>query len=430
MSGKKKTTEKRKDSKGRLLRTGEGERKDGTYCYRYTDKSHKRHSIYAPTLEELRRKVDELNACLTFGMEDCTTMEELRLREAELLVSAALGIDLTKGNITVSELVARYINQKRNVRYTTKSGYWFVQSVLKKYEFGNKTIRTVKVSDAKNWLINLFDDGYSWNTIATIRGVIRPAFQMVFTEEIIRRNPFDFRLDFLPNNTRKRVALTEKQQKQFLDFVAADACYRKHWDEFVVLLGTGMRVSEFCGLTMSDLDFENRRIRVDHQLVWTRTCKRYIEKTKTEAGCRYIPMSDEVYRSLYNILANRPKPRKEWIIDGYTGFILLDQNGNPKVALHIEHVVQRIWERYNEEHVIPLPKITPHVFRHTFCTNMANAGMDLKSLQYLMGHSDVSVTLNVYTHTEYGKAEEAMSRICNFTDVSLPKTTKTLRKLG
>ena len=80
MSGKKKTTEKRKDSKGRLLRTGEGERKDGTYCYRYTDKSHKRHSIYAPTLEELRRKVDELNACLTFGMEDCTTMEELRLR--------------------------------------------------------------------------------------------------------------------------------------------------------------------------------------------------------------------------------------------------------------------------------------------------------------------------------------------------------------
>lgn len=120
MPEKKNKNTKRKDSKGRVLRTGEGQCKDGVCKYRYTDKNHK-----AMTLEDLRRKVDELNACLTFGMEDCTTMEELRLREAELLVSAGLGIDLTKGNITVSELMARYVNQKRNVRYTTKSGYWF-----------------------------------------------------------------------------------------------------------------------------------------------------------------------------------------------------------------------------------------------------------------------------------------------------------------
>lgn len=71
-------------------------------------------------------------------------------------------------------------------------------------------------------------------------------------------------------------------------------------------------------------------------------------------------------------------------------------------------------------HVIPLPKITPHVFRHTFCTNMANLGMDLKSLQYLMGHSDVSVTLNVYTHSSYEKAEESMARILSFSEVQLP----------
>ena len=116
------------------------------------------------------------------------------------------------------------------------------------------------------------------------------------------------------------------------------------------------------------------------------------------------------------------------MVDGYTGFLLLDQNGSPKVALHLEHVVTRIWEKYNEENIIPLPKITPHVFRHTFCTNLANAGMDLKSLQYLMGHSDVSVTLNVYTHTEYEKAQEAMSRICSFTDIQMPGKKK--RKLG
>ena len=80
------------------------------------------------------------------------------------------------------------------------------------------------------------------------------------------------------------------------------------------------------------------------------------------------------------------------MVDGRTGFIMLDKNGNPKVALHI----------------------TPHVFRHTFCTNYANSGMDIKNLQYLMGHSDAGVTLNVYTHASYAHASEQMAQIARF----------------
>lgn len=85
---------------------------------------------------------------------------------------------------------------------------------------------------------------------------MRPAFEMAVTDEILRRNPFSFRLDFIPNNTQKRVALTPKQQKALLDFVKQDPVYSHYWDEINVLLGTGMRISEFCGLTMADLDFE------------------------------------------------------------------------------------------------------------------------------------------------------------------------------
>ena len=66
----------------------------------------------------------------------------------------------------------------------------------------------------------------------------------------------------------------------------------------------------------------------------------------------------------------------------------------------------------------PLPHITPHVFRHTFCTNMANAGMDVKTLQYIMGHSDVGVTLNVYTHANYDRAAEQMTKIVSFKTAS------------
>ena len=114
-----------------------------------------------------------------------------------------------------------------------------------------------------------------------------------------------------------------------MGFIRRDKTYAKYYDEFVVLLGTGMRVSEFCGLTKRDLDFENRRIRVDHQLVRERGGKYYVEKTKTECGCRYIPMTEEVYQSLNNILAHRKKVKTEIIVDGYSSFLLLDKDDKP-----------------------------------------------------------------------------------------------------
>ena len=112
-------------------------------------------------------------------------------------------------------------------------------------------------------------------------------------------------------NTQKRVALSPKQQEQFLEFTRNDKHFCRYLDEIKILLGTGMRISELCGLTIADLDFDRRRIRVDHQLVRTQDGKRYIEKTKTECGCRYIPMSDEVYESFYNILSNRKKQKRK-----------------------------------------------------------------------------------------------------------------------
>lgn len=176
-----------------------------------------------------------------------------------------------------------------------------------------------------------------------------------------------------------------------------------------------MRVSEFCGLTKGDLDFGNRRIRVDHQLVRERGGKYYVEKTKTECGCRFIPMTEEVYQGLKNILAHRKQLKTEMIVDGYSGFIMLDKNGNPKVALHIENEMRWAMKKYKKLHPdSPLPHITPHVFRHTFCTNYANDGMDIKNLQYLMGHSDAGVTLNVYTHASYAHAAEQMAEISQF----------------
>ena len=384
-------SEKRKDHKGRLLRTGESQRKDLTYQYRYTDVTGKRRTVYASDLQELRKKEKAIQK----DVED--------------------GINYCEGNVTVIELLERYIALKQGVRHATKVGYNFVLNIAKKESFCYRTINTIRTSDAKLWLMKLQKDGRGYSTITSIRGVVKPAFQMACDEDIIRKNPFDFPLaGVVVNDSKKRIALSREQQEIFMNFVKGDDHYCRYYDEFNVLLGTGMRVSEFCGLTISDLDFENRRIFVEKQLLKEKGGVYHVEKTKTESGVRYIPMSDEVCQSLKNILARRQKPKKEMLIDGYAGFLLLDKNGNPKVGLHLDHHMQWTMKKYRRTQQIPLPTITPHVLRHTFCTNMANAGMDLKSLQYLMGHSDAGVTMNVYTHASYDHAEKSMQKILQF----------------
>lgn len=83
------------------------------------------------------------------------------------------------------------------------------------------------------------------------------------------------------------------------------------------------------------------------------------------------------------------------------------------VALHWEKYLEHIIEKYNKIYRIQMPKVTPHVCRHTFCSNMAKSGMNPKSLQYIMGHSDISVTLNTYTHVNFEDTKEELRRVVN-----------------
>ena len=114
---------------------------------------------------------------------------------------------------------------------------------------------------------------------------------------------------------------------------------------------------------------------------------------------------------LIRILANRVAPKIEPMVDGYAGFLFLDKNDKPMVALHWEKYLEHIIEKYNKIYRIQMPKVTPHVCRHTFCSNMAKSGMNPKTLQYIMGHSDISVTLNVYTHVQFDDAQAELLRV-------------------
>lgn len=279
-------------------------------------------------------------------------------------------MNYASGNVTVAERLERYITLKQGVRYNTKAGYDFVLNLVRKEPFGQRIIRNIRASDAKLWFIKLSREGRSFSTICSIRGVLKPALPMDFEENIIRKNPFVFKMEIILNDTKKREAMTPQQQIDFMTFIRDDEHYCECYDEYVVL-ETGVRISEFVGLTKSDLDFEKRRIHVDHQLVRRRNGEYYIEKIKTRCGDRYIPMTDRCDESRRSILFNRPKAMEERIVDGYTGFLFLDRNGKPKVALHFEHQMKHAVEKNNSTHDEPLPRIMPHVFRYTFCINMA-----------------------------------------------------------
>ena len=388
-------SEIRRDNKGRKLATGESQDKDGRYRYKYNDSFGKRKSVYSWRLTESdpypkgKRK-------------------DISLREKEKEVEKALrnAVATSGGNMTVLELVQKYISQKRGVKHNTQANYNFVINVIKKEDFGAKRIDTIKLSDAKTWLIKLQDDGRGYSSIHSIRGVVRPAFQMAVDDDLINKNPYEFQLaTVVVNDSVTREAITRKQQREFLRFIKADKHFCKYYDGIYILFHTGLRVSEFVGLTINDIEFDKERIKVDHQLQRTRNMKYEILTPKTEKGERYVPMQKDVADCFRRIIQNRKHPKIEPMIDGYSGFLFLDKNDMPMVALHWEKYFQHVVEKYNRIYRVQLPKITPHVCRHTYCSNMAKAGMNPKTLQYLMGHSDIGVTLNTYTHFKFEDAQ-------------------------
>ena len=391
-------SEKRRDSKNRILRTGESQRKDGRYAYKYIDAFGKPQFVYAWKLVPTDRT-------------PAGKREDISLREKveEILQDKNDGIDTAGKKMTVYELFKKYLKQQRNARASTQNTYHYLLEFLKKDKFGARSIDTVKISDVKTWLLELKENGLAYGTVLFYKRALKPAFKMALHDDCIRKNPFDFSLSsVMKNDTQSRQALTQEQEEKLLAFVQSDVCYQKHYDEIIVLLRTGLRISEFCGLTVNDLDFTNRVINIDHQLIKLK--RNYIvQPPKSENGVRQIPMSDEVYQSLKNILKHRRK-QKELEIDGYKDFLFINRNGNPNVAVNYEAVFRKLVNKYNSKHEEQLPRITPHVMRHTFCTRLANAGMNPKALQYVMGHSNITITLNLYSHASLETVKAELQR--------------------
>lgn len=381
---------KRRDHKNRILKTGESYRNsDNLYMYRYTDIHGVRRYVYASSLEELRDKEMTIHR----DMHD--------------------GIDYAAGEVSVSQLIDRYMNLRRGLSSNTRRAYNTCIKRIQADTFGELQIKRVKLSDAKNFFVRLHDEGLKQNTIQIYMNILKPSFEMAVDDDMIRKNPFKFKLsDVVPRDATIREALTKAQQDRYLDFIKRYGT-DNYYDDILILLGTGLRVSELYGLTKADINFKANCIHVRRQLCRTAEKPYFVKSPKTKSGIRNIPMTPSVAKTLRDVIRKRKTPKVEMVIDGQSQFLFIDKDGKPKVAMHLENYMRLMQKKYIDLNGKSLPNITPHVLRHTFCTNLQQAGLDVKSLQYVMGHSNVSTTLDIYTHSNFDVAQKAFEQVAS-----------------
>lgn len=379
-------SEKRRDNKGRILKTGESQRKDLLYQYRYMDTAGKRKTIYAPDLKTLREKEERI--------------EQTR----------RLGVDYFKGLIPLSNFLDRYLSTKRDVRASTWSSYKRQVKAIQEYPIATKNINQITILDAKQWITDLYNDGYAFGTIKNLKNFLKQAFDTAIEDNILIKNPFSFRVSFIPNNSTTKESLTDEQQQILKSYFKNRIFCYPWYDIIVVLLGTGLRAGEFCALTVDSLDFKNRTINVEWQLRKDENTKKIVlTRPKSKAGIRLIPMTQEVYNSLKNILSISKGSNAE--VDGVSGFLVLDSSGMPCYAQLLSQAFRVVIRSYNKTHSKQPLNISLHTLRHTFCTNLISRGADVKMVQYLMGHASVDMTLDIYTHIDYPYIQNKMEEI-------------------
>ena len=398
----------RKDSKGYVLKTGETHRKDGRYCYSYTDKNRVRHHIYAKTLPQLRA------------------------REKELQLKYEQGIDAYAAKkLTLNDCFDRYIGQKYNLKETTKANYLYMYNRYVRPAFGKRKICEIRYSDVKAFYLSLLkDEGIKANTLENVHTVVHPALQLAVRDGYIINNPSDSAMTEIKRSklweAPKRKSLTIPQQKAFMNFLESDRNFEGWVPVITVLLGTGMRIGECIALRWEDLDFKNRIISVNHSLSerpdTKGVCKKRIETPKTEAGVRSIPMIQEVFDAFlaeYQIQKCLGFCEEE--IDGYSGFVFSTAYRTVYGASSVNNAIHRATKAYNEKEKadakkegrepVLLPNFSAHHLRHTFCTRLCENETNLKVIMSIMGHADISTTMDIYAECTQEKKQEVMTNI-------------------
>lgn len=386
----------RYDSNRVRLHTGETERASGGYEFRYSVFG-KRFSVYADTLYELREK------------------------EAKIVPEPAkMFTEYRSKQITVNDLYLLWKELKRGIRERTFCNYCYCYESYVQDNIGRKYVTALKKSDVKRFFNSLADvRRLKIGTIDHVHTVLHQVLELAVDDGLIAGNPSDKAIMELMRShnmhTEHRTALTLPEQTLLMTFLEETPAYSRWKPILTVLLETGLRAGEITGLRWCDVDMSEGIIDVNHTLVYfdkgqlkdQKGCGYAVNNTKTPASKRKIPMTKAVKKAFEEERNYQLQAGVECVseVDGYTDFVFINRFGNVMNQSSINRMLKRMIRDCNDREFIKsdspevlLPDFTCHSLRHTFATRMLEAGVNMRLLQNLMGHADVTTTMNIYTH--------------------------------
>lgn len=265
-------------------------------------------------------------------------------------------------------------------------------------EIGLYKLKDIKPIHIQMFYNKLYDNGngYSTSTIQKINNILRPACEVAVRNDLIGKNPLDSVQ--LPKHKEKQVrALTVEEEAKFLE-TAKD---NQYYAAFVVLLDTGLRCGELLALTWDDIDLKNNTLHVSKNLVAVKDRdkkdgkqKLVIQDTpKTSKGVRTIPLTN---RSSTLLKALKIKQQSK------TNIVFCTKKYTYLYPKNFRRAFQCVLKRAGIE------QLGLHVLRHTFATRLFEKGANPKTVSTLLGHANVGITLDIYTHVEPEQMKETI----------------------
>lgn len=400
----------RRYAKGNLrLKKGEYLRDNNTYEYKWTDKKGRRHSVYAKSLPDLRKK------------------------EEAILMDSLNGIDYNNLDMTINSYYEIWKKIKTGVRETTLATYKGFYERYIEPDFGKTKLKNLNYSSVVFFLKSLTEDrGLQYSSIRNVELSLSMVLDVAVKDGVLRSNPCSGALRELrrehSNNAKVVKALTLQEQKVFETFLAKPGRFNQYRNLFTFMLWTGMRVGEVLGLRWEDIDFDNDEISVNHTLLFYNKGKGKgstykINPPKTKNSNRIIPMLPIVREALLS-----EKKRQELLgikckstVDGYTDFIFLNSKGEVIDYKKLNHRLDEISKKINNDirengnaEIDEFPHVHNHMLRHTFATRMREAGADMKATSDMMGHEGILITLKTYTDASRDFKKKEIANLINY----------------
>lgn len=363
-----------KSLKGKELGIGITQRKDGKYSAKFKSVSGKRVEKYFDKLAEARKWLEEAKYEDSHG---------------NIAASTVMTVDAWF-NYWITEI------KGKTVRLGTIRNHTFRYNQNVKNIIGSMVISDVKPMHCQN-ILNIMDDqNYAGGTIRKTRETMCCMFSDAVENGMILYNPITKSVKNPRKVCKNERVLTIDEQKKFLN---GSKCY-PYFNHFVFVLQTGLRVGELRGLKWQDVDFSNKIICIKRSVTYDSTSGKFIiGETKTDSGCRDIPLTEEAY----NILLNIKQHKKIYTLE-FADYIFSNCNGRPIKNSGYNRSLSRICKR------VDIPKITMHTLRHTFATRCIESGMKPKTLQKILGHSNISMKMDLYVHVTEDEKEKEMKK--------------------